>query len=208
MVLRCAWGTCNADERYPERLEGGFFVRFPTVKRNEEKCKRWIKACGRPHEQLNLSRINQHKAVCSKHFVGGKGPSREYPDPVPADGACPKPVRKPPLKRPSQYTPCISDKKQRSSLVGENIDILNTSKPSTQSTASVQILLPNDQAENKSTDFLMNTSTQTDETWISAMDILALAAEKHDLEQQLQDKSREIRELNIKVASHEKTIQE
>ncbi|XP_046577230.1 uncharacterized protein LOC124285121 [Haliotis rubra] len=40
------------------------------------------------------------------------------------------------------------------------------------------------------------------------MDIPALAAEKHDLEQQLQDKSREIRELNIKVASHEKTIEE
>ena len=70
MVLRCAWGTCNADERYPERLEGGCFIRFPTPKRDLEKVKRWIKACGRPHEQLNIARINQHKAVCSKviHF--------------------------------------------------------------------------------------------------------------------------------------------
>ena len=65
MVLRCAWGTCNADERYPERLNGGRFILFPKPKTELEKCKRWIKNCGRPHEQLNLERVNKHKAVCS-----------------------------------------------------------------------------------------------------------------------------------------------
>ncbi|KAK3584940.1 hypothetical protein CHS0354_021822 [Potamilus streckersoni] len=35
-------------------------------KRDLEKMKRWIKACGRPYEQLNIARKNQHKAVCSK----------------------------------------------------------------------------------------------------------------------------------------------
>ena len=66
MVLRCAWGTCNSDERYPERMQGYRFIPFPKPKRDLEKCKRWIKACGRPHDQLNIHRINKHKAVCSK----------------------------------------------------------------------------------------------------------------------------------------------
>ncbi|KAK2552032.1 hypothetical protein P5673_027054 [Acropora cervicornis] len=65
MVLRCAWGTCNADERYPKRLNGGRFILFPKPKTELEKCKRWIKNCGRPHGQLNLERVNKHKAVCS-----------------------------------------------------------------------------------------------------------------------------------------------
>lgn len=67
MVLRCAWGTCNVDERYPERLANGVrLVLFPKPKTNLEKCLRWIKACNRPHDQLNVQRINKHKAVCSK----------------------------------------------------------------------------------------------------------------------------------------------
>lgn len=67
MVLRCAWGTCNVDERYPERLRNGVrLILFPKPKTNLEKCLRWIKACGRPHDQLNVQRINKHKAVCSK----------------------------------------------------------------------------------------------------------------------------------------------
>jgi len=66
MVLRYAWGTCNSDERYPERMQGYRFISFPKPKMDLEKCKRWIKACGRPHDQLNIHRINKHKAVCSK----------------------------------------------------------------------------------------------------------------------------------------------
>ncbi|CAH3139741.1 unnamed protein product [Pocillopora meandrina] len=99
MVLRCAWGTCNADERYPERLNGGRFILFPKPKTELEKCKRWIKNCGRPHEQLNLERVNKHKAVCSSHFVGGNGPTEKWLDPVPADGIPPVPARKLPAKR-------------------------------------------------------------------------------------------------------------
>ena len=69
MVKRCQWGTCNSDTRYPERLEGGItFIPFPKPKRNFEKCKRWIKACGRPHDQLNETLIdgNYHMFVCTK----------------------------------------------------------------------------------------------------------------------------------------------
>ncbi|MED6290030.1 hypothetical protein CHARACLAT_008913, partial [Characodon lateralis] len=46
-----------------------------------ERCLQWIKQCGRPHSQLNVSKINKHAYVCSKHFVNGK-PTPEYPNPV------------------------------------------------------------------------------------------------------------------------------
>ena len=65
MVRRCAWGTCNADAGYPERLSGAKFITFPNPKTKLEKCLRWIKACGRPHEQLNVDKINVNKVVCS-----------------------------------------------------------------------------------------------------------------------------------------------
>lgn len=102
--LRCAWGTCNADDRYPERLNGVGLILFPKPKTNCEKCLRWINACGRPHRQLNADRINKHKGVCSKAFlfVGGNGPIEEHPDPIPADGSKPTLVRKPPTKRKRQ----------------------------------------------------------------------------------------------------------
>ncbi|KAL2092960.1 hypothetical protein ACEWY4_010272 [Coilia grayii] len=84
MVKRCAWGICNTDSHFPERLEGGVrFFPFPKPKSNPEKCRLWIKLCGRPHSQLNPSRINKHSFVCSKHFVNGE-PSPDFPNPVPA----------------------------------------------------------------------------------------------------------------------------
>lgn len=70
MVLRCAWGTCNVDERYPERLQNGVkLILFPKPKTNLQKCLRWIKACGRPHEQLNIQRINKHKATAGYNLM-------------------------------------------------------------------------------------------------------------------------------------------
>ncbi|CAL8326239.1 unnamed protein product, partial [Arctogadus glacialis] len=73
-------------------------------KTQQERCLRWIKQCGRPHSQLNVTKINKHAYVCSKHFVNGQ-PTPEYPDPVLAVqvsnqtreqlGGC----RKPPQKR-------------------------------------------------------------------------------------------------------------
>ncbi|XP_061684081.1 zinc finger protein 665-like isoform X2 [Syngnathoides biaculeatus] len=126
MVLRCAWGMCNGDERYPERLLGGHLVRFPTPKRNLEKCMRWIKACGRPHEQLNVSKINKHKAICSKHFVGGHGPTELFPDPVPADASKPRPPRLLPRKRSCPDRADVSsEKKAKTFLQTEKITIAN-----------------------------------------------------------------------------------
>lgn len=69
MVKRCAWGLCNTDDRYPERLAGGVkFIPFPKPRRQHEKCLRWIDRCGRIPEQLNVRIVdgNKNLYVCSK----------------------------------------------------------------------------------------------------------------------------------------------
>lgn len=40
------------------------------------------KACGR--KDFGVDNITKHTYVCSKHFVGGKGPTAEHPNPLPA----------------------------------------------------------------------------------------------------------------------------
>lgn len=167
MVLRCAWGTCNVDERYPDRLQNGVkLILFPKPKTNLEKCLRWIKACGRPHDQLNVQRINKHKAVCSKHFVGGNGPTVQFPDPVPADGSVPRPTR-PLLKRTNTSTDNhpVSKKRLLSTVDRENeVDLTETE---------------NSNKVNNST--CNNIAVQTEEPWVSWMDMFVMAAELHML---------------------------
>ncbi|KAJ8309025.1 hypothetical protein KUTeg_013899 [Tegillarca granosa] len=87
MVKTCSWGTCNSDTRHPDRIQNVAFIPFPKPKTNWEKCLRWVKACGRPHSQLNPANIDRHKFVCTKHFVSKDGPTEEFPDPLPADGS-------------------------------------------------------------------------------------------------------------------------
>ncbi|KAK3103012.1 hypothetical protein FSP39_015758 [Pinctada imbricata] len=153
MVLRCAWGTCNGDERYPERQgPDGRLILFPKPKTEPEKCLRWIKACGRPHEQLNINKKNKHKAVCSKHFVGGKGPTELFPDPIQADGSTIKPSRQKPKR----------------SVEDDKDDF-------------------NDECEKPNT-----AAVQTEERWISGMDMFILAAENHELKGEIEDKKKEI----------------
>ncbi|XP_036406921.1 forkhead box protein N2b isoform X2 [Megalops cyprinoides] len=100
MVKRCSWGTCNSDSRYPERLEGAFFIPFPKPKANLEKCMLWIKLCCRPHWQLNPAKITKDIYVCSKHFIDGK-PTAEHPHPVDAGGSVVK--YRPLLKNRCEY---------------------------------------------------------------------------------------------------------
>ena len=42
------------------------FVPFAKPKTNKEKCLRWIKLCGRPHQQLNIDNITEWKFICTK----------------------------------------------------------------------------------------------------------------------------------------------
>ena len=90
------WGNCVNDTRYPERLPPGtYFIPFPKVgkikdgmtqceknKQNDkiEKAKKWIHACSRIG--FGIQNIKGHTYICSNHFIGGSGPTEEYPDPI------------------------------------------------------------------------------------------------------------------------------
>lgn len=54
-VKRCAWGQCNSDNRYSHKphMENVKFHPFPKPWIDLERFSAWIKACGRPNEQLN-----------------------------------------------------------------------------------------------------------------------------------------------------------
>lgn len=76
----CGYGDCRSDSR-KENLDNVTFVSFPRdTGKNHEKCLRWITLSGRI--DLTPERVNRYTYVCSKHFVGGNGPTDEYPDPV------------------------------------------------------------------------------------------------------------------------------
>ncbi|KAK0137386.1 hypothetical protein N1851_026404 [Merluccius polli] len=102
MVKRCCYGTCNTDRRYKDRVEN------PT--KDVGKCLRWIKLCGRPHQQLNVNKLKKHGTakhfyVCSKHFVEGI-PTLDHPDPLPASPLDrPSSVRRPPKLRREPQPP-------------------------------------------------------------------------------------------------------
>ncbi|XP_060595511.1 uncharacterized protein LOC132749669 [Ruditapes philippinarum] len=80
----CCYGLCNSDSRYNDRdyMQDVFFIPFPKPKSNELKCNKWISACGR--KDFTVNHIKKWTYICSKHFVGGKGPTDNHPDPLPA----------------------------------------------------------------------------------------------------------------------------
>ena len=82
VVKHCCYGLCKSDSRKNE--EKVVFLPFPKPITQAEKCLKWIKLCGRPHNDFNVSKISKYTYICSKHFVGGAGPTDLYPDPVPA----------------------------------------------------------------------------------------------------------------------------
>ncbi|RUS90309.1 hypothetical protein EGW08_001907, partial [Elysia chlorotica] len=86
--MRCSWGNCKSDYRYPERCVGIKFIPFVQPARtkpwNHAKCLRWIKACGKPYDRLNIDKVNKNHYICSKHFVDG-APTPENPDPIQAE---------------------------------------------------------------------------------------------------------------------------
>lgn len=64
-----------------------FFIYFPQLKKNPEKCARWVKSCGRPTTgpaKFTVDSVTKDTYICSKHFVGEGGPTSLHPDPVPA----------------------------------------------------------------------------------------------------------------------------
>lgn len=97
----CCYGTCTSDSRYSDtdNMKGVSFIRFPKPykqrkngkhdskleRQKNEKCKRWIHACGRPTSGPNaftIQNINKDTYICSRHFIGNNGPTDEHPDPI------------------------------------------------------------------------------------------------------------------------------
>ena len=80
----CCYGVCNSDSRYADRshMENIQWIPFPKPKRQQEKCMRWVRACGR--EDFSVEKVRKWTYICSKHFVGGNGPTEKHPDPIPA----------------------------------------------------------------------------------------------------------------------------
>ena len=58
-------------------MHGVSFVPFPKYKTCPEKCQRWIRACCR--EGFEVASISRNTYMCSKHFVGGNGPTKDHP---------------------------------------------------------------------------------------------------------------------------------
>ena len=90
MGKHCCYGTCISDSRYGHRpeMEEVFFIPFPKPKSKPERCTRWIRACSR--EGFGEDKINKYTYICSKHFVGGSGPTEADPDPIPATSSISK----------------------------------------------------------------------------------------------------------------------
>ena len=83
MVKRCAWGTCKSDSRCPTRLQKDdgtsvSFYSFPSLKKSRERREIWIRACCRGDAFV----CRKDSYICGFHFIGGNGPTEEYPDPI------------------------------------------------------------------------------------------------------------------------------
>lgn len=88
----CIYPKCNSDSRYDykDHMVGVYFVPFPKYRKykhnqfhpSQFKCSKWLKWLQEVKVNFELNNINAGTYLCSKHFVGGKGPTEMYPDPV------------------------------------------------------------------------------------------------------------------------------
>lgn len=80
----CCYGLCRSDSRYQDRdhMKNITWIKFPKPHRDRERCEKWVHACGRVN--FTVKNVNKWTYICSKHFVGGNGPTPDSPDPIPA----------------------------------------------------------------------------------------------------------------------------
>jgi hypothetical protein len=70
----CSYGTCNSDSRYSDRehVKGVF---LDPVSQTKAKLGKIL---------FTVEKVTRWTYICSKHFVGGQGPTEQHPDPIPA----------------------------------------------------------------------------------------------------------------------------
>lgn len=97
MVRYCVYHSCKSREK-KEIIQSCTskasntgtvcFYSVPKPTTDYEKCLRWLRAINRT--DIQTTNVKKHHYVCSKHFVGGFGPSINYPDPLPDYEGCPE----------------------------------------------------------------------------------------------------------------------
>ena len=96
----CCYDLCKSDSRYPKAFpEGTEFIHFPKPRKitdsmtewqkkqesaKTDKAKQGLHAYGRKGQFDRVEQITKDTYICSVHFVGGKGPTDDNPDPYPA----------------------------------------------------------------------------------------------------------------------------
>ena len=89
----CCWGECKTDSRYLDKWPKSLkemeksgkkvFIPFPKPSQGIEKCKRWIVSCSR--QFFTEKSITRNTYICALHWLGEKGPTVEFPDPLKAN---------------------------------------------------------------------------------------------------------------------------
>lgn len=76
--MKCVYGMCPNGDNNKKGVE---LFRFPNPFENLSKCQRWVKACGLP--RFSYAQVTSETCICGEHFVGGNGPTKKDPDPIP-----------------------------------------------------------------------------------------------------------------------------
>lgn len=78
----CVIASCGSDSRTIDKdvCNEILFHPFPQPFRDVAKCRRWLRVCRKLN--FGMAQISRYTYVCSLHFVGGRGPTEIYPDPV------------------------------------------------------------------------------------------------------------------------------
>lgn len=80
----CVYQSCKNREQ-SKKYTANCIRYFPVPKpsTNYVNCVRWLDAINR--DELKTVDVKQHHHVCSRHFVGGNGPTSDHPDPIQDD---------------------------------------------------------------------------------------------------------------------------
>jgi hypothetical protein len=108
-------------------LDAVFFINFPKPYSEFEKTCRWLRLCGR--ENFGPEKVTKDTYICSKHFVGGHGPTEDHPEPIPATATSMeiRLLSKKPRKRPAQRV----ELEQTSGKVGKLVSSAASTSSST-----------------------------------------------------------------------------
>lgn len=81
---RCVYSLCTNSVSSKDCDKSVRYFPFPRPKKDIDKCKRWVSACGRYDNLLEISKLNRYTHyLCSDHFPSSHGPTVEHPDPLP-----------------------------------------------------------------------------------------------------------------------------